>query len=293
MASQIFLDQHLTPDLVECTSPIVSDVDRDGQRHCRFMIDLARRSMHPVTKTVAVCEAGRTRLLRVTRHGVGPLVTEEGSFWEFKFSVSDEWSEYSVIAKCDLRCTDFAPIFHDRDRILLRIDSGCQTGQQYGDLTCDCREQLRLAMSAIEHAGEGLIVCIPQQDGRGKGGSFKLASLWLQSKLGLNTVEAACLLAEGKPIDVRSFAGAIAVLKYLGCSATTRLGLMTNNPQKLNVFEENGLPCDTIPHVIPPTDLTHNHLEAKGRCLGHSSLIQDESIDLRSKPVHLHEGAAG
>lgn len=240
-------------------------------------ITLARRAMRPLRKKISIRENGRDIELAVTRFGIGPLVTEYGSFWEIKFSVSDEWSDYTAIVKSDLRCADLTPIFRNPGRVLVRLDSGCETGQVFGDQTCECREQLKRAMRAIGETGEGIIICMPKQDGRGKGISFKLATLWLQNALRLDTVQAASLLAEGKPIDVRSYAGAVAVLKFLGCDRRgTRLALLSNNPDKLAVLTENGIVAESIPHVISPTDHTRRHLEAKARCFGHTNLVNGQ-----------------
>src|SRR5262245_62619433 len=41
---------------------------------------------------------------------------------------------------------------------LLRIHSQCVTGEMFGSLRCDCREQLDLAMRAIGDDGSGLLI---------------------------------------------------------------------------------------------------------------------------------------
>lgn len=147
------------------------------------------------------------------------------------------------------------------------------------------REQLADAMKIIAANGEGLIVNIPRQDGRGLGLPFKLATLRLQEELKLDTVEAANAIAPNGVIDIRTYSGVICILKYFEVPTTTQINLATNNRRKAGVFAENGyVITDYTPVVIPATDLTRKHLEAKQKHLGHIGLIspkegdQDEDI---------------
>ena len=67
------------------------------------------------------------------------------------------------------------------------------------------------------------------------------------------------------------------MLKFLGCDrASTRLTLLSNNPEKLVALIENGIVAESIPHVISPTDHTRRHLAAKARCFGHTSLTNSD-----------------
>ena len=52
--------------------------------------------------------------------------------------------------------------------VLTRLHSECLTGEVFGLLRCDCREQLQTAMQALEREGRGVIVYI-RQEGRGTG----------------------------------------------------------------------------------------------------------------------------
>lgn len=121
------------------------------------------------------------------------------------------------------------------------------------------------------------MINIPHQDGRGMGNPFKLATLSLQEQLCLTTVEAASVLTDAGTIDKRTYAGVIAILRFLRISQKCEIGLMTNNPYKLNVFEENGYRAVAmVPVVIPPTHYTRRHLESKQLYLGHKGLVSEE-----------------
>jgi GTP cyclohydrolase II len=185
------------------------------------------------------------------------------------FEVADRWVDYRALVAGEIDDRGI-PVFHDTNRILLRIDSGCLTGQLYGDLTCDCREQLQVAMEMIQRAGEGVIVSIPSQDGRGMGLDFKLTTLLVQELFNLDTCAAAKLLSCGHEIDQRDYLGVIAVLGFLGIPSGGQVRLMTNNPRKLEVLRENGFRLlERLALEIPATEHTQRHLEAKRRVFGH------------------------
>lgn len=251
----------------------------------QHLISQAKQSMIPLGKQVSVVEDGATRWLIITRQGVGTIISDFGEFHQFDFRIDDAWCKYSVLFFGTLD-SNLNPALENKQHLLMRIDSGCETGQLFGDRTCECREQLTLAMQTIAEHGEGLIINIPHQDGRGLGLPFKLATLRLQAQLKLNTVEAANIIAPNGVIDIRTYSGVVGILKYFGISTTTKMNLATNNPRKAMVFEENGyVVSDYTSVVIPATDLTREHLQAKQRHLGHINLIpkpkegdQDEDI---------------
>ncbi len=240
------------------------------------IVSSARKGMNVVRKRIQIKENGEKRFYVVKRHGVGVLKTSLGLFWMFDFSVDDQWKKYSVIVRGKLSA-DFDPVFQDPNKVFLRIDSGCESGQKFMDITCDCRDQLLLAMQEIAKVGEGIVINLPPQDGRGMGGPFKLATMSLQEHLRLTTVEAASIITNGGLIDKRSYAGAVAVLRFMNMTQKREIHLMTNNPHKFKVFEENGYRAITrMPVVIEPTQYTRKHLEAKQLYFGHKNLVTGE-----------------
>lgn len=239
----------------------------------QHLIEQAKQSMIPLGKQVSIVEDGQTRFFIVTRQGVGLLMTDFGEFHQFDFYIDDQWGKYSILF-CGELDEHLMPVLKSPELLLMRIDSGCETGQVFGDRTCECREQLILAMQTIAKNCEGLIVNIPYQDGRGLGLPFKLATLRLQAQLKLNTVESANAIAPNGVIDVRTYSGVIGIMKYFNIPATMKINLATNNPHKARVFAENGYAIkDYTPVVIPATALTRDHLTAKQEHLGHTNLI--------------------
>lgn len=256
------------------SSTVAPDGELRGEVSERIR-ELAKNAMSPVASRVAVAEGGTTSALDVIRTGVGPLVTKHGAFYEFAFTVTDEWSEYIAIVKADLD-DDLQPVFRAPE-LPTRIDSGCGTGQVFGDLTCDCAEQLDRALKVIAANGEGVVVHVPRQDGRGLGVGFKLATLFLQTELGVDTVEASALLdPEGVTRDQRQYAGAIAVLRFFGLGPDAPIRLLSNNPAKLAIFQENGFTDSQLCAItVPPTEHTRRHLLAKQSYFGHVGLVPD------------------
>jgi orotidine-5'-phosphate decarboxylase len=141
-------------------------------------------------------------------------------------------------------------------------------------------------MNHIREAGEGLIINIPRQDGRGLGLPFKLATLRIQWDLGVDTVTASALLDPDGSRDTRTYAGIVAILQFLNIPKTSTLHLESNNPEKMKVFPENGYSLsDLRPVVIHPTKYTRHHLEAKEKELGHINLIAPDLRETATRRV--------
>ena len=146
---------------------------------------------------------------------------------------------------------------------LVRIHSQCLTGDVFGSLRCDCRQQLELALSMIADEGAGILI-YEQQEGRGIGLMPKLQAYELQDS-GLDTVEANERL--GFKADHREFALPAEILKSLGVE---KVRLVSNNPDKVAALERAGIevvervPCEVIPSVH-----AEEYLKTKREKLGH------------------------
>ena len=146
---------------------------------------------------------------------------------------------------------------------LVRIHSQCLTGDVFGSLRCDCRQQLEMALSMIAQAGNGVLI-YEQQEGRGIGLMAKLQAYELQD-MGLDTVEANERL--GFKADQREFGLPAEILKALGIS---RLRLLSNNPDKVAAVERVGIEVtERVPCEVAPSTYTEDYLKAKKEKMGH------------------------
>jgi 3,4-dihydroxy 2-butanone 4-phosphate synthase/GTP cyclohydrolase II len=147
--------------------------------------------------------------------------------------------------------------------VLVRMHSECMTGEVFGSLRCDCREQLHAAMRMIEAEGRGVIVYV-RQEGRGIGLGNKIKAYALQDQ-GRDTVEANELL--GFPPDPRDYGVGAQILADLGIR---EIKLMTNNPKKRAGLEGYGLRVvERVPLEIPPNQENYAYLKTKRHRLGH------------------------
>ncbi|TNE37360.1 MAG: GTP cyclohydrolase II [Alphaproteobacteria bacterium] len=150
-----------------------------------------------------------------------------------------------------------------RDPVLARLHSECFTGDLIGSLKCDCGEQLRGALKALQEAGGGVLLYLAQE-GRGIGLINKLRAYDLQGQ-GFDTIDANERL--GFDADERIFLPAAEMFKLLGFK---RIRLMTNNPEKVAGLERHGIEVtERVAHKFPSN--THNelYLATKKKRSGH------------------------
>jgi GTP cyclohydrolase II len=146
---------------------------------------------------------------------------------------------------------------------LVRVHSQCLTGDVFGSLRCDCRQQLELALSMIASAGAGLLI-YEQQEGRGIGLMAKLQAYELQDR-GLDTVQANEQL--GFRPDHREFALPSAILRALGISSVR---LLSNNPDKVAALEKAGIRVvERVPCEVESHSQSEQYLRTKKEKLGH------------------------
>ena len=146
---------------------------------------------------------------------------------------------------------------------LVRVHSQCLTGDVFGSLRCDCRQQLEMALAMIAGEGAGVLI-YEQQEGRGIGLMAKLQAYELQDR-GLDTVEANERL--GFRADQREFALPAEILKALGIG---RVRLLSNNPGKVAALENAGLKVvERVPCEVSPSLHAEDYLNTKKAKLGH------------------------
>lgn len=182
------------------------------------------------------------------------LPTEFGDFFAFGYKGLVSNHEYLVLAKGNFKLNP-----------LVRIHSGCVTGDVFHSLRCDCKAQLHESLKLIQKEGRGLIIYAKDQEGRGVGLLNKLMAYSLQDK-GFDTVDAN--LALGFDIDSRDFGECAQILKSLG---VRKLRLLSNNDLKKRILEAFGLKITKMINVKAKLNsYNKNYILTKKEKLGHS-----------------------
>jgi GTP cyclohydrolase II len=146
--------------------------------------------------------------------------------------------------------------------VLVRVHSGCLTGDVFGSRRCDCGDQLRLALSRMRNCG-GVILYL-KQEGRGLGLVNKIRAYNLQEK-GFDTFDANRLL--GFEDDERDYQVAGRMLQLLGC---TRVILLSNNPSKFAALSRVGIKIHgNVPIQAPVTKSNLRYLTTLAHRAGH------------------------
>lgn len=147
---------------------------------------------------------------------------------------------------------------------VVRIHSQCLTGDVFGSLRCDCRQQFELAMQRIRDEGAGILI-YEQQEGRGIGLMAKLRAYELQDR-GRDTIQANLEL--GYKADCRLFEVPARALTLLDVRAVR---LMTNNPEKIAALEEQGIRVvERLSAAVPAASpMAERYLETKHEQMGH------------------------
>jgi GTP cyclohydrolase II/3,4-dihydroxy 2-butanone 4-phosphate synthase/GTP cyclohydrolase II len=161
-------------------------------------------------------------------------------------------------------------VHRDKDAVngggipIVRVHSGCVTGDIFHSLRCDCYPQLQAAMDRILTSPLGVLVYLPYQEGRGIGLVNKIRAYALQDQ-GYDTVDAN--VAIGAPIEARDYDLAAHILFDLGYP---EIKLLTNNPAKVEALTEEGVDViEQIPLIV--TASTHNkrYLATKKERMAH------------------------
>ena len=147
--------------------------------------------------------------------------------------------------------------------ILVRLHSQCLTGDLLGSLRCDCGDQLRGAIQALEAFGGGVLIYLAQE-GRDIGLINKLRAYNIQD-LGADTVDANKHI--GFEADERIYAPAAEMLKQLGIKSVR---LLTNNPDKLTQLSSEGVKVvERVAHIFPSNPHNEEYLRTKAKKTGH------------------------
>lgn len=192
---------------------------------------------------------------RVERIAEANIPTEHGNFRVVGYKDLETDAEHLALVSCEVPCGSPTPI---------RIHSECVTGEALDSLKCECGPQLRFAMDYVACHG-GIIFYMRGHEGRGIGLLNKLKAYALQEK-GYDTVDANLML--GLPSEAREYGAAVAMLNDLGVEEVL---LLSNNPEKKNFLEENGIKvAGSIPIQVGTTDENAGYLATKRDKMGHT-----------------------
>ncbi len=209
----------------------------------------------------------------VERVAVAEMPTKFGTFRVFAYRHTYSNADSVALVKGEVA---------GKANVLVRVHSGCVTGDILGSLRCDCGEQLEAALRQINEAGQGVLVYLPEHEGRGVGLANKIRAYALQDQ-GQDTVEANESL--GFAPDVRDYGTGAQILADLDLST---IRLLTNNPRKLVGLEAFGLKVtERVPLRMPPHKENAAYLQAKKEKLGH---WLDESRRPTQGTPHINKG---
>ncbi|KOX34410.1 GTP cyclohydrolase [Saccharothrix sp. NRRL B-16348] len=192
------------------------------------------------------------------------LVTRRGKFRAVAFRADGHEHMALVYGRTTLR-----------ENVLVRVHSECMTGDLFGAMRCECGDQLDAALDRIVAEGSGILIYLRGHEGRGIGLVEKVRTHVLQDEQGLDTLDSATTL--GLPVDVRDYTPAARVLKHL---RVTSVRLMSNNPDKIEALETNGIEVAArVPHLMRPNPHNIGYLTAKRDRLGHDLPQVDQPAD--------------
>jgi GTP cyclohydrolase II len=185
---------------------------------------------------------------------IADLPTRFGDFQVVAFNSPADQKEHAALVHGDVIGKAEVPV---------RLHSECLTGDAFGSLRCDCRDQLELSMRQIAAEPLGVIIYL-RQEGRGIGFANKIRAYHLQEQ-GYDTIQANEVL--GFLPDERDYEIAAHILAALRIQS---IRLMSNNPDKIADLAFHGVKIvGRIPVDVPPNPYNARYLETKRLKAGH------------------------
>ena len=194
-----------------------------------------------------------------TAHTTMPIEFQGREIMMEAHAYEDESASYQAMAVVHRVKNGAAP-----EVPLVRLHSGCVTGDIFHSLRCDCYQQLQKSLERIVDSHFGIIIYLPYHEGRGIGLVKKLQAYAAQDK-GLDTVDAN--LSVGAPVDSRDYELAAKILKDLN---VRDVRLMTNNPLKVEALRGHGIEVsEQVPHIVKPSAHNAKYLATKRERMAH------------------------
>jgi 3,4-dihydroxy 2-butanone 4-phosphate synthase / GTP cyclohydrolase II len=219
------------------------------------LVEMAKKWDLKIVTIADLIKYRRVNERLVNRFATCRIPNRYGEFTAHGYQAAVESSPYIALVMGDVS---------DGEPTLVRIHSGCFTGDVLGSERCDCGEQLDEAMRMIAEEGKGVILYIYHQEGRGIGLVNKLKAYVLQDH-GADTIEANQML--GFPGDLRDYSLGAQVLVDLGLK---KIRIMTNNPAKYAALQGFDLEIvERVPLVCQPRDSNARYLKTKRDRMGH------------------------
>ncbi len=220
------------------------------------LLAYAKKHDLPICSIEEIAEYERAQTVFVKKEVETPLPTENFGILKmigYKGTLDDKDHVALVLGKIDVK-----------KPVLLRMHSECLTGDVFGSVRCDCNKQLFASLEVMKKEGSGVLLYL-RHEGRGIGLINKLKAYNLQDG-GLDTYEANVKL--GFKADARSFEVARDMIRDL---RITKVRLMTNNPEKINMLEKSGIEVvERVPLVCTnAAPLLKKYLSAKKKRAGH------------------------
>jgi GTP cyclohydrolase II/3,4-dihydroxy 2-butanone 4-phosphate synthase/GTP cyclohydrolase II len=168
----------------------------------------------------------------------------------------------------DPSCQALVLVHRDKDAgdaiPVVRVHSGCVTGDIFHSLRCDCYPQLQSALDRILKSPVGVLIYLPYQEGRGIGLVNKIKAYALQDQ-GYDTVDAN--VAIGAPVEARDYDLAAHILFDLGYPV---IKLLTNNPAKVEALQADGVKVvEQLPLIVKPSNYNTRYLKTKKERMAH------------------------
>jgi 3,4-dihydroxy 2-butanone 4-phosphate synthase/GTP cyclohydrolase II len=222
------------------------------------LTELSKKYHLPIITVRSLIEYRMQRDKLVHRVVSTNLPTRYGTFEIIVFRSVTDSKEHIALVKGEI---------NPKEPTLVRVHSECLTGDIFGSIRCDCKDQLNAAMVMVEKEGKGIVLYM-RQEGRGIGLVNKLRAYKLQDE-GLDTVEANEKL--GFRPDLRDYGIGAQILRDLGVG---KIRLLTNNPKKVVGLHGYGLDIvERVPLEMGSHEVNEKYLLTKRDKLGHLILV--------------------